>query len=447
MKAGEPRHVFLISIDTLRADHCGYLGYSKPTTPFLDELAEQGVAFTNHHSNSNNTLISHVSILTGLLPEAHGTYDGGNRRGRRRLTDGYETIAERFARAGYTTAGFTTHPAWLGTTFGIQQGFDHYESDWRGASDNTRLFLRWVDREQPARLFAFLHYYDPHSESPSRGTLPYDSTHELIEQFAGAAPEGFTGHVRGRPDQTCTKFLFALDRGEEPATPEIVTYMRGLYDAGVRKMDDDLRALFTGLRRRGLLEDALVVITSDHGEEFHEHGGMLHGGWHEEVQRVPLVFWMPFLAEPRVDRLDAITRSIDVAPTILDLAGLTPIGQGRSSRAAMLGRETLADGAVVFGNSILRGRDEVSAYKYYGEDQPLAFYDMDGDPLETSNLIEDQSWMAASSQRLSAIKSELDSIRATAREIANTVRASDVLGNVEMDPHQAEELRRLGYVQ
>lgn len=447
MRAGEPRHVILISIDTLRADHCGYLGYSKPTTPFLDKLAEQGVAFTNHHSNSNNTLISHASILTGLLPEAHGTYDGGNRLGRRRLSDGYETITERFEAAGYTTAAFTTHPAWLGTTFGIEQGFDHLESEWRGAAENSRLFLRWIDREQPARLFAFLHFYDPHSESRSRGTLPYDSTPELIEQFAGAAPEGFTGHVRGRPDLICTKYLFALDSGEEPATPEIVAYMRGLYDAGVRKMDDDLRGLFTGLRRRGMLEDALVVITSDHGEQFHEHGGMLHGGWHEEIQRVPLVFWMPFLAEPHVGRLDAITRSIDVAPTILDLAGLPPIGQGLSLRAAMLGQETLEARDVVFGTSALRSRDEVSAYRYYGGDEPIAFYDIDGDPLESKNLVEDQGWMAASSQRLLEIREKLASIRATAREIANAVRASDVLGNVELDPAQAEELRRLGYVQ
>jgi arylsulfatase A-like enzyme len=442
---GEPRHVLLISIDTLRADHCGFLGHPGPITPFLDELAARGTVFTSHYANSNNTLTSHASLLTGLVPEAHATYDGGSKHGRQRLADACDTLAERFERAGYRTAAFTTHAAWLGETFGLMQGFEHHETAWRDAKASSRAFLRWVDREQPRRMFAFLHYYDPHSEARARGTLPYDSTPELVEQFAGPAPQGFTGHVAGHPDQNCSHYLQALDRGLEPLTPELRAYLAGLYAAGVRKTDDDLRSLFTELRRRGLLEDTLVVITSDHGEEFGEHGGMLHGGWHEEVQRVPLVVVAPFLDEPQVPRVDAVTRSIDVAPTILDLARLPLLGQGHSLRPALLGEPPPPDGEVVFGQAVLRARDEHSAYRYFGEGDAEVFYDLERDPGETRNLVLDDEWKRASAMRLEGAADRLAALRAKAAEIAASLRARDAGGAPELPPEALEELRRLGY--
>jgi arylsulfatase A-like enzyme len=437
--------VLLISIDTLRADHCGFLGHPRPTTPFLDELAARGTVFARHYANSNNTLTSHASLLTGLVPEAHATYDGGSKHGRQRLADAYDTLAERFQGAGYETAAFTTHAAWLGTTFGLMQGFEHHETGWRDANANSRAFLRWVDATQPRRLFAFLHYYDPHSEARARGTLPYDSTPELVAELAGPAPEGFTGHVAGHPDQNCSHYLQAIDKGIEPATPELLAYLAGLYAAGVRKMDDDLRSLFTELRRRGLLEDTLVVITSDHGEEFGEHGGMLHGGWHEEVQRVPLVVLAPFLGRPQAPRVEAVTRSIDVAPTILELAGLPLLGQGRSLRSAMVGEAPPPDGEVVFGQVVLRARDEHSAYRYFGEGDTQIFYDLERDPGETRNLVLDEGWKRGSAARLDAAAARLAALRAKAAEIAASLRAHASGTVPDLSPEALEELRRLGY--
>ena len=136
-----------------------------------------------------NKVFLAASMLTGLLPEAHATYDGGSKVGRQQLSASYETVAERFARAGFDTGAFTTHAAWLGETFGLMQGFDHHETAWQPAADNTRAFLRWVDRTQPRRMFAFLHYYDPHSEASSRGALPYDSTPELVDAESTPGPD------------------------------------------------------------------------------------------------------------------------------------------------------------------------------------------------------------------------------------------------------------------
>jgi arylsulfatase A-like enzyme len=112
-----PRHVILISIDTLRADHVGAYGYPRATTPFLDSLAQEGVLFEQQMSNSNNTLSSHASILSGLVPMAHGTRDGGTDETRFPLASAVDTLAERLSDAGYTSAAFTAHPAWLGRAF------------------------------------------------------------------------------------------------------------------------------------------------------------------------------------------------------------------------------------------------------------------------------------------------------------------------------------------
>ena len=169
---GPPRNVLLISIDTLRADHCGFLGYDKPTTPFLDKLAEQGAVFEHHMVHSNNTLLSHTTILTGLPPQAHDTYDNGAEPSQRKaLGPGYRTLAEAFQAAGYTTASFTEHPVWLGTDFGLDQGFDVHESDWVLAPETSKRFLAWYDEARPERMFCFLHFYDVHSE-PATGPAP-----------------------------------------------------------------------------------------------------------------------------------------------------------------------------------------------------------------------------------------------------------------------------------
>lgn len=445
---GAPQHVILISLDTLRADRCGFNGYTKPTTPFLDSLAAQGVTFENHFSNSNNTLISHASMLTGLVPAAHATIDGGGEHKRRRLADAYDTLAERFRDAGYTTAAFTAHPAWLAKTFGLEQGFDHLESEWWDAASNSRAFLRWLDRESPEHLFAFLHFYDAHSEAGGRGgVLPYDSSAELIAQFAGPTPAGFTGTVTATPYMCCSRFLRAINEGEEPLPPpEHLRFISGLYDAGIAKLDADLASLFAELRRRGMLERTLVVITSDHGEEFMEHGQLLHGGYHDEIARVPLIVLPPFGPKTRAARITAVTRSIDIAPTMLDFAGLPPIGQGRSLRAAIVNGDALTDGDVLFGTSILRARDAQGFCKLGQETDLQFFYDLASDPGEQANLLGSDGFEQRSKARLEAMRERLAALQKTAQGIANSMAAKGGDAKPTLGAgHDQEELDKLGY--
>ena len=239
--------MILISIDTLRADHVGAYGATSGTTPFLDSLAKDGVLFEEHMSNSNNTLSSHASILSGLVPLAHGTRDGGSPETRFPLLDEVDTLAERMQDGGYTTAAFTAHPAWLGRSFGLDQGFEHLESEWWDARVESKALLRWLDRETPTHLFAFLHFYDVHSDMGGPGvSLPYQSDAECIEKFAGPRPADFSGTVPGKDYQCCSRWLQAANEGVFVPSSSELEYVRGLYDAGLAQLDGTARGQQAG---------------------------------------------------------------------------------------------------------------------------------------------------------------------------------------------------------
>jgi len=445
-REGAPRHVILISLDTLRASRCGMFGHLQPTTPFLDSLAERGLLFEKHMVNSNNTLSSHASILTGLVPLAHGTFDNGEDGGRRALAPGYRTLAGEFRAAGFDTAAFTAHPIWLGREFGLGQGFDVHETGWIDAPANTLRFLRWYDREQPERMFVFLHYYDLHSDTEARGaTLPYESDPELVERFAGPKPEGFTGCAADPPDWCTSRYLQAISMGLEPLPPEHLRYVSGLYDAGLRKLDGDLSELFRQMRRRGLLENALVVITSDHGEAFLEHGHMLHDTFHEEIMHVPLLVLPPpaWRIEPR--RVDDLTRSIDLAPTLLELSGLRPIGQGHSLAPTLLRRAHVPYGEVFFGPAILRSRDEVSEFKFNGIPGSEVFYDLEDDPLEQRNLCATEPIPAQTRERIERARVRVEALRENAIGLQLQIGGEEGLAP-DLDERTLQELRKLGYL-
>lgn len=448
--AGDPgdagiRHVLLVSIDTLRADHCSVYGYPKPTTPFLEELGALGVVFENHMVNSNNTLSSHASILTGLVPMAHGTYDNLDGVDLQALAPSYMTVAERFSEAGFETAAFTTHPAWLGTEFGLDQGFGTHKSAWIDAPTNTRRFLQWFDATIPERMFAFLHYYDPHSETEDHGgELPYDSTPELRERFAGPAPDGFTGCLARRPSWCCSRYLHAVSDGMEELGPDHLEYLEGLYDAGIAEFDERLRELFRQLRRRGILDETLIVITSDHGEEFMEHGRLLHGSAYDEIMHVPLIVILPESSRPAPRRVAEITRSIDIAPTLMELCGLPRIGQGQSLAPTIVDGTPPMQREAQLGSSVLRGDDGRSLYKLLERQGGPAFYDLDRDPGEQVNLGDTDD--TEERGRIELARARLKALRDEARRISSALRTGDE-ARPELDEDALEALRSLGYVE
>lgn len=339
--AAQRPNIVLVSIDSLRADHVGCYGYARDTTPFLDQLARRGVRFETAVSTTSWTLPAHAAMLTGLVDVTHGVMDNG-----KALSRNHVTLAELLADGGYHTAGFFGGP-YLHPIFGFGQGFDVYEScmspgldlaDPRPRPDQhamshaditgprTRTKVRsWADGRaadddgQP--YFLFVHLWDVH----------YDFTPppEYAELFTDRAYSGpADGALMSNP---------AIEPGMSAADRQ---HVLGLYDAEIRFTDDVLKGIWSDLAERGLTENTLLVVTSDHGEEFFEHGQKGHNKTlFDEVVRVPLVIaWEgEELAAGSVVREQV--QIIDLVPTLAFAAGVRHrfATQGRDLGPALVG--------------------------------------------------------------------------------------------------------------
>lgn len=301
-----PEVLLLVSIDTLRADHLGVYGYPRPTSPAIDAWAAGGTLFEDVTSPSPWTLPAHASMLTGLYPSRHGLKELD-----RQLPGGARTVAEILAAAGWATAA-VVNSQHLGPRFGLARGFaEHvYLEERMDQREPTRalvdLALDVLARHREGRLFLFLHTYDVHSD--------YRSLPEHEAPFLG----DYAGPVDGSTGQ-----LIAFRKGELALGPADAARLVDLYDAGIRQVDAEFARLLEGVARSGRGDRTTLVLVSDHGEEFLEHGGVLHGRTHfQELLRVPLVIRGPGV--PAARRVTPPVSLADVAPTLLALAGVAP---------------------------------------------------------------------------------------------------------------------------
>jgi arylsulfatase A-like enzyme len=311
-------NVVLIVIDTLRRDHVGAYGYERPITPTLDALAARGVALDGIAPTSW-TKPSTASILTGLHPLRHGAT-----RRIDPLPPSVPTLAERLNAFGFHSVGVSAN-RFVSRDFGFERGFDTFAfEDVRpdGSLPEAMTVVSRFERDNGALrepFFAYLHLVDPHA--------PY------------APRQTWDGKPR-RPDQPIVT-MAALDAthfGRRP--PALLALARDLYDGEIRDADDGVSAVLDDLRRRGLLERTLVVVASDHGEEFEEHGRMSHGQQlHRESVDVPLIFSGPGVT-PR-GHVPIRVSLMDIVPTILALAGAPPLrdSDGLDLRPLLVGSE------------------------------------------------------------------------------------------------------------
>ena len=299
--------ILLLSLDTLRADHVGTFGYERETTPFLDAFAEKSLVFEHALSPAPWTLISHMTMLTGLYPHQHGVVTGDWA-----LADATPLLAQRLSRAGYQTIGLY-YEGWIHARHGFDRGFDHFESH-ASVREAEQHLERVLDDLDPARpFFLFLHLFDIHCgplDPEHRGPIydcpaPYDSMFvEGASELLPDMPEGKLWLYKGDFSSDALRGLTAL------------------YDGGIRYVDDTLRRWFADLERRGLLEEMLVIITSDHGESLGQRGNGIndHGGAYQEGLHVPLLVHLPGQNVGR--RVVAPAHLVDIVPTILKAAGL-----------------------------------------------------------------------------------------------------------------------------
>jgi arylsulfatase A-like enzyme len=299
------RGYILISLDTLRADRLSSYGYERPTTPFLDSLADRSILFENAIVQYPSTLTSHMSIFTGLYPSQHSVYPPESI-----LSPEIETLPEAFARAGFRTAGFA-EGGYMRGRYGFRRGFETFGSrDRRSRDQMTKTVARGIhfleELGDDESFFLFLHTYSPHAPyEPPEGYVDLYWKKEIPETFAPTGPRLAEHNATG-----------------ELLPDDVLSYFSALYDATINYVDDALAELFEHLERLGLDADTTIVITSDHGEEMQEHGKMNHTQIYHETLHVPLIVIHPDLE--RGERVATLVQSIDIAPTLLGLAGIEP---------------------------------------------------------------------------------------------------------------------------
>lgn len=414
---GRHKGVVLVSIDTLRRDHVGAYGYGRPTTPRLDALAGKGILCEDAVSTSSWTLPSHLSMLTSADPARHGGTDmkhGFNHR--------VPSLPATLRHAGFATQAVTSH-LYVSSVYGLQDGFDHldFRQDRRAAEVADRA-TSILDRVGDRPFFLFLHFYDPHWH--------YDPPDEVRRLF----DTGYGGNLTGNW-QDFSK------RDRATVSERDLAHLLALYDAEIRYTDTELGRVFDHLTARGLDKGTLVFVTSDHGEEFLEHGSWEHQKTlYEEVVRIPMMFAGPGIVGRRETRQ---TTLLDVAPTILAWTGVAPRGplQGESLVAPVGEREAYgetdhtADGTRKL---FLRGgqgrwKAILSLSETGGELRRGEWFNLSTDPGEGHSTRPNEAAAQAIERRA------LDRWREGRKD-------GPAAPAVQLTPEQVERLKALGYV-
>lgn len=315
-------NVILISLDSVRGDRLGRAGYRRGTTPNLDRLAASSVRFERAYTPDAGTLVAHASLLTGREPEEHGAdpYHA--------LRADVATLAEQLAAEGYVTWAQVGDTPWLDPRFGLARGFAHWRVVPGGASASLDALEPVLDALADRRFFLFLECDDAAADERR---VPYE--HDFEDEVVCVPPEPFGFPGCDDAGNCGARLLFARNNGSTPPfAPEHARYLEGTYDAGVRTLDRKLGRLFAELEARGLLERSLVVVTSDHGQGFGEHGRYLNADVGPEVTRVPLVLRPPGGTPER--SLPVPVSTVDVAACVLEYAR----GADGGARESVLGR-------------------------------------------------------------------------------------------------------------
>jgi arylsulfatase A-like enzyme len=416
-RGGDSRpNVILISIDTLRADHLGCYGYPRETTPHVDAFASGAVLFAETVAPSPQTLPSHASIFTSLVPSHHGALANN----RFKLGDDAITMAEILKEHGYATVSFNDGGL-MSESFGFSQGFDLYESTTRKSAFSTRVApaKKWLSEHGDNPFFLFLHTYEVHVPlAPDKAFLDiFDAG------YAGPLPDSFRGKV-----------LHGVRDGDIEITPADLDHIINLYDATIRSMDDAFQDLIGFLRDQDLYDNSIIIFTSDHGEEYGERGRIaMHGPTlYDEVLLVPLIIKFP---EDRYAStvVDSQVRSIDILPTVLEVLGIdAPASSDGMSLLDFARGETSRDLPALSEKrlgTLMALRD--GSWKVIRAKREVELFDLETDPSEKKDLADENPEIG---DRLQVILDEiLDS-----HPSVSTPHAPD--------EKAIEQLRALGYI-
>ncbi|MFA5198859.1 MAG: sulfatase [Candidatus Omnitrophota bacterium] len=432
-KAFEKYNVMLVFIDTLRADRLGCYGYYGGTSPNIDKLAGESAVFEKNFTPATYTLPSFMSIITSLYPGSHGVLEVFKDK----LSPRVETLAEILKVYGYKTAWFgPLDDPQLDPDAGFGRGFDDVEDSGNDhILDEAREKLcEWLDKNRNRKFFLNFHTYKVHAPYlpqpkykakftkikmiegiiEDKNKFKYDFFHNVLKKRKLAANlmgrELFDKFVAagmpGKDDASIENFF--ISRGEEGRMSSIretvywmgvnfndkeaSAYIQALYAADILEYDQEvIGPVIKKLKELGIYNKTLIIICSDHGEEFYEHGGFGHGTtFYDEVTRVPLIVRVPWVKGGK--RGKEFTQTVDIMPTILDLLEI-PVphqAQGKSLAGFIDGNKPLPPREYVFGRMPVLSsiRSENWLFVLYDGDIPNQkyLYDLVSDPGEEKDV-------------------------------------------------------------
>lgn len=320
-------NIIVISMDALRMDRTGLGGHKGGLTPNLDRLGEESVVFSQCMSAASWTLPSHMSMWTARWPSVHRVTNKLSLLGQGQMADttlspGIETFPRLLSEAGWRAAAFTGG-AGVSGRFGFGRGFETYIDDrpFAGLDYSAPLAIDWLRAHKDEHFFLFLHGYDSHGQHPLPESIirsiPYSGPLKGdIEEQAGLREKGLA-NIRAPGDDSSLQGAVG---------PEDAAFLAAIYDRKVQQADERLGAFLDEVRAMGLMENTLIVVVSDHGDEFLEHGALDHGHTLFEEQ-LHTVFLMRVPGYARNQPVEGVVRTVDLFPTVFDLLGL-PVPPG-----------------------------------------------------------------------------------------------------------------------
>ncbi len=411
-------NIVILDLDTLRADHLGSYGYKRDTTPHIDALADRGSLFLRNYAQAGWTGPSQTSILTSMYASVHKVIEQGQV-----LDPKIPLLAEVLQNNGYATGAFSQL---MGHSF--RRGFDEYiwrDGEWETGPVDPDLestlkeMQEWVGRQtQP--FFLFMHTYQVH--------LGYKPLEKYKRRFVAPYYDG------PLLDLDITESLMSEMNSRGETTDDDRDYVVALYDAELAHLDDVIGRFLESLDRLGLSDNTIVVVLSDHGEEFGERGHMArHGTLYNEVLRTPLIIAGPDVPVGR--EFNQLVRNIDVAPTLLSLAGveIPEVWQGTSLEPIWAGSEQEAREVFAENPNWDDATLIIDRFKIFADGHLI---DLQKDPGELVNVASErpikgrQLW-----NRLTAIREAL------------WEKAGYIAGPVELSQEELRQLKALGYLQ
>lgn len=389
--------IFLIVIDTLRADHLSCYGYFRDTSPNIDRLVKEGVIFENFHASAIPTGPGFTSIITGLFPIQNKFYFNPHNLPNIKFDDDIPTLAEMiWENGGYTTAAFDNLINFRSHMDQFVRGFEYYINVTRtampkqhlvvGGEINRRL-LPWIRSHSEEDIFVFIHYWEPHTpynQPEGYRDIFKHKKGNLSDLKVCKAPAGYE-YVPG-----WGKVGELWEEDLEEKKGDVLTTERrtiDLYDGEIKYLDYLISQIVKTIKEERIDKDSIIILTADHGEQLGQHGMYGHAGLHEANTLIPFIAWGPGQNIPQGKKLKGYAQHTDIVPTVLDLitAEKRPEMAGESLLQAMNGKEPLREEVFMEGY-LMRGIIRKSWKYIWHLDGREELYNMEKDPMEVINL-------------------------------------------------------------